>query len=213
VFASGSHATVAGIRVALMIPVKPRMDPPAVAEQASRAAERLRDPSLTKESVLHDHDVLEAVEDLYSSARRARPPGLSLEHTLHPVQAFLILPLFAFFNAGVSIDVASLGDLAKPVVVGIVLGLVLGKQIGVMLFSWLAIRSGHAAMPEGVTWTQVWGVSCIAGVGFTMSLFVGELAFRDPAMVSEAKIGIILASLIAGIIGFVVLSRGLPKSA
>jgi NhaA family Na+:H+ antiporter len=93
---------------------------------------------------------------------------------------------------------------------GIILGLVLGKQIGVLLFSWLAIRSGGAAMPEGVTWGQLWGVSCLAGVGFTMSLFISELAFIDPELVSEAKVGILAASLIAGIWGYVALTRALP---
>jgi NhaA family Na+:H+ antiporter len=212
VFASGIHATVAGILVALMIPVKPRVDPPQVAEDVSRIAERLRDPALTTASVLHDHDALEAIEDLHTCAIRARPAGLSLEHYLHPVQAFLILPLFALFNAGVAVELDSLGDLLEPVTLGIVAGLVIGKQIGVTLFSWLAIRSGRAVMPEGVTWAQLWGVSCLAGVGFTMSLFVSDLAFRQAELVSEAKIGIIIASVLAGIFGMIVLSRALPRA-
>ena len=86
----------------------------------------------------------------------------------------------------------------------------LRKQLGVTFFSWLAIKSGRAAMPEGVTWSQIWGVSCLAGVGFTMALFIDELAFLDPSMIAEAKIGILLASLISGIAGYLVLRKVLP---
>ncbi|MGB5399471.1 MAG: Na+/H+ antiporter NhaA, partial [Thermoanaerobaculia bacterium] len=153
----------------------------------------------------------EALRTIDLAATDMLPPGLVLERYLHLGQAFLILPLFAFFNAGVTIGGDIFQTLANPVSLGIVLGLVLGKQIGVFLFSWLAIKSGRAALPAGVTWGQIWGTSCLAGVGFTMSLFISELAFKDPEIISEAKIGILAASLVAGILGYLVLTRALPK--
>jgi NhaA family Na+:H+ antiporter len=211
VFASGVHATVAGILVALLVPVKPHIDPKRFLERMKAGLASLAERDLTTERLFEDREALDTLEDLHVVADRARPPGLVFEHYLHPVQAFLILPLFALFNAGVVIDSAVLADFPDRITLGILFGLIVGKQIGVMLFSWLAIKSGRAAMPEGVTWPQIWGVSCLAGVGFTMSLFVSELAFTSDTMVSEAKLGIILASLIAGTWGFVVLSKALPK--
>jgi NhaA family Na+:H+ antiporter len=129
-----------------------------------------------------------------------------LEHALHPWVAFLIMPLFALANAGVA--VVSPGDaLAAPVTQGIVVGLVLGKQVGVLGAAWLAVRLGFAALPEQVRWPQLWGVALLCGIGFTMSLFIGSLAFTDGALLDQAKVGIITASVIAGIAGALVILR------
>jgi NhaA family Na+:H+ antiporter len=111
----------------------------------------------------------------------------------------------------VAVNAASFREgLAHPVGLGIIAGLVLGKQIGITLFGWLAVRSGRAALPEGVTWRQVWGAACLAGIGFTMSLFITSLAFPDEALETRAKVGILFASLLAAAWGAVVLatSRG-----
>jgi NhaA family Na+:H+ antiporter len=113
--------------------------------------------------------------------------------------------LFAFFNAGVRIEGSFAQTLAQPVSLGVILGLVLGKQVGITLFSWLAVKSGRAALPEGVDWGDLYGAACLGGVGFTMSLFIGELAFETPLLVAEAKLGILTASLIAAIWGMSVL--------
>jgi NhaA family Na+:H+ antiporter len=96
---------------------------------------------------------------------------------------------------------------------GIILGLVVGKQVGILLFTWLAVRFSGSGMLPGVTWPQIWGASCLAGIGFTMSLFVSELAFNDPELVTEAKIGILVASVVAGVLGYLILQRTLPKAA
>jgi NhaA family Na+:H+ antiporter len=101
--------------------------------------------------------------------------------------------------------------LDDPVTLGVILGLVLGKQIGVTLFTWLAVKSGRGSRPEGVTWPMIYGVSCLAGVGFTMSLFISELAFKG-ILVDEAKIGIIVGSLISGVWGYMVLRRAIGKA-
>ncbi|TNF71601.1 MAG: Na+/H+ antiporter NhaA [Acidobacteria bacterium] len=212
IFASGVHATVAGILVALMIPVRARIDPEKFFSTAEESLATLRKSDLTRDSMVDDEEQMIALEELHGAAGDMAPPGPVLEHYLHLPQAFLILPLFALFNAGVVLGEGLFETLANPISIGIVLGLVVGKQLGVWLFSWLAIRSGYADMPEGVTWAQIWGVSCLAGVGFTMSLFVSELAFKDPELVSEAKVGILVASLIAGVWGYLVLARSLPQT-
>jgi NhaA family Na+:H+ antiporter len=210
VFVSGIHATVAGILVALMVPVRARIEPQKFFEAAEENLEALRSTRLTKESMIANADQLEALRGMYYAAADMRPPGLILEQSFHRTQAFFILPLFALFNAGVALDAESSAALLEPISLGIILGLFVGKQLGVTLFGWLAIKSGRAAMPEGVTWSQLWGVSCLAGVGFTMALFIGELAFLDPSMIAEAKIGILAASLVSGIVGFVILQKALP---
>ena len=177
VFASGIHATVAGILVALLVPIKPTAEPRRLLDLAEDRLRRLRGAEPTAESMVLDHEQLEAVVEVEEAVRRMQPAGLRLEHYWHPVQAFLILPLFALANAGVRLDQGVVQAVASPVGLGIILGLFLGKQVGFMLFSWLAIRSGKADLPDGVTWPQFWGMSCLAGIGFTMSLFVSELAF------------------------------------
>ena len=103
--------------------------------------------------------------------------------------------------------------LISPVALGIFAGLFLGKQIGLTAFTWLVVRSGRAMLPEGVTWGQIWGTGCVAGVGFTMSLFIADLAFQDEALVSAAKVGILGASALSAVVGAVVLQRALPRQA
>jgi Na+:H+ antiporter, NhaA family len=147
---------------------------------------------------------------LDDTATDMRPPGLTLERFLHPVQAFVILPLFAFFNAGVSLGGRGLAVLTEPVTLGVIVGLVVGKAVGVSLLCWLAVRAGRATLPDGITWPQIVGVGLLAGVGFTMSLFVSELAFGKSALLDAAKLGILIASLTAGICGYLVLRAVLP---
>lgn len=121
------------------------------------------------------------------------------------------MPLFAFCNAGVRIDGGFAETLLEPVGLGVMVGLVLGKQIGIMLFSWLAVMSGKAALPRGVGWCELYGAACLGGIGFTMSLFISELAFTNPALVAESKIGILAASVLAAVWGSVVLSLSLGR--
>ncbi len=211
VFASGIHATVAGILVALLVPIKPTAEPRALLDAAEARLRRLREAAPTASSMVLEHDQLAVAVEMEQAARRLQPTGLRLEHYWHPVQAFFILPLFALANAGVRLDQGVVQAVASPVGLGIVLGLFLGKQAGFMLFSWLAIRAGKADLPEGVTWPQFWGMSLLAGIGFTMSLFVTELAFKSESLIATAKVGILVGSLISAIAGYAVLSMVLPK--
>jgi NhaA family Na+:H+ antiporter len=133
----------------------------------------------------------------------------SIEHDLHPWVAFMILPLFAFVNAGIDLRGLSLGQLATPVPLGIMLGLFVGKQAGVFLFSWAAVRMKLAQLPEGSSWTQLYGIALMCGIGFTMSFFIDSLAFVDDSVYEYAdKLAILLGSLLSGIAGYLVLRFG-----
>jgi NhaA family Na+:H+ antiporter len=137
--------------------------------------------------------------------REALSPAESLIEMLHPWVAFGIMPLFALANAGVALSSGVVAAITDPVAVGIMLGLVLGKPIGISLASAIAVRAGVAELPTGVTWAHVTGVSVLAGIGFTMSLFIAGLAYRSPALLDTAKLGVLGASICAGVAGYAIL--------
>ena len=204
---SGVHATVAGVLIAATIPIRVRVD-------SAGFLARSRDLLLVFErSGAYGHEeqtssgqraILKELED---TAQELQSPLQRFETALHPWVAFVIMPLFALSNAGVRIEGDFFAALTHPVTIGIVLGLVIGKQVGVSLFSWAAVRFGIAALPYGVTWLQFYGVALLGGIGFTMSLFITNLAFTTQALSTEAKIGILLGSAISGVIGYLVLLR------
>ncbi len=142
------------------------------------------------------------------------PPLQALEHALHPWVAFAILPIFAFANAGVSLAGFSLRDLLQPIPLGIMLGLVVGKQAGVFVFAWVAVKLGLARLPAGVGFRHVYGAAILCGIGFTMSLFIGMLAFENMAsgeVVVIDRLGILVGSLVSAVAGYFVLDRVLPR--
>ena len=139
------------------------------------------------------------------NAKDGSSPLKHLEHFLHPWTSFLVLPLFAFANAGVSLAGLRPADLMAPLALGIAAGLVVGKQVGVFGFMYLATRIGLVKRPDGVTWLQLYGLACLTGIGFTMSLFIGNLAFVDPDQIETVKLGVISGSLISGLLGFCLL--------
>jgi NhaA family Na+:H+ antiporter len=133
-------------------------------------------------------------------------PLLFLEHLLHPWVAFAIMPIFAFANAGVSFEGMSLSTLVDPVPLGVIAGLFLGKQIGVVLFSWVLIKTGFASLPKDCNWLDLYGVALLCGIGFTMSLFIGSLAFvGNDALMNEVRLGVLVGSFLSGALGYVVL--------
>jgi NhaA family Na+:H+ antiporter len=211
ILASGVHATIAGVLVAMVVPVRSRIDPREFLALTDDRLTRLREAGLTTDSMIEDRGQLDAISDLRRVASDMRPPGLALEETLHPFVAYLILPLFAFFNAGVAVSGSFVDGLLHPVGLGVVVGLVLGKQVGVTLVTWLAVTLARAERPAGVTWSQIYGSACLAGIGFTMSMFVDQLAFADPANVDRAKVGILVASVVAAAWGAIVLGARLPR--
>jgi len=213
VLASGVHATVAGVLLAMTIPVRTRIDEPAFLASARRAIEDFdaaavvtaADPDTTVLSNTEHHTALEELETL---AEQAQPLLIRFEHALHGIVAFGIMPLFALANAGVSLSgEATRGALASPVTLGVMLGLVLGKPLGIAGLSWLAVRVGIAALPSGVSWRMIAGAGVLGGIGFTMALFIAGLAFTDGALLEAAKFGILGASTVSGVTGWLLLRR------
>jgi Na+:H+ antiporter, NhaA family len=213
VLASGVHATVAGVLLAMTIPVRTRINEAAFLLHGRRALEEFdaaavvtaRDPNVTVLSNVHHHA---AVEELETLAEQAQPPLIRIEHALHGPVAYGIMPLFALANAGVSLGGAEVvGAVASPVTLGVLLGLLIGKPLGITGFSWLAVRFGVAALPDGVTWRTLAGAGVLGGIGFTMALFIASLAFGEAALLEAAKLGVLSASAVAGVAGWLLLRR------
>ncbi|HEX6315330.1 MAG TPA: Na+/H+ antiporter NhaA [Gemmatimonadaceae bacterium] len=210
--ASGIHATIAGVLLALTVPSRTRIN----ALEFSAEARRLLDQFDLSETgdlvVLTSKGQQEAVYGLDTLSSAVQAPLLRLEHSLHGLVSFLIMPLFALANAGVALT--GIGDvLGEPVTLGVIAGLLLGKPVGVIGFSWLAIRMGVARMPAQVTWRHLQGAACLAGIGFTMSLFVASLAFEEGGVLVAAKVGILAASVVAAVVGWQLLTRAATAAA
>jgi NhaA family Na+:H+ antiporter len=199
---SGIHATIAGVILGVMTPARPYLSETLFARMLRRA-----DGVLHGEWDTQPHRAAD-VRRFQRATREMVSPLEYLEHLLHPWVSFVIMPLFALANAGVSV---SLSDFGSPVAVAVATGLVIGKPLGIGLVSWLAVRVGLAALPEGVTWSVLLGGGLLAGIGFTMALFIAGLAL-DGAALDAAKVGILGASGIAAVLGMIVLTRLLPKS-
>jgi NhaA family Na+:H+ antiporter len=204
---SGVHATVAGVVLAMTIPSRTRVNEEEFLFRARGAIDEFDAACQPGETVLTNRAQQEAIEALEHASEDVQTPLLVMEHKLHGVVAFLIMPLFALANAGVALGGGLLGALSVPVTAGIVLGLVLGKPLGITLFAWLAVRFGLATLPAQASWRALHGVSWLGGIGFTMSLFIAGLAFADPSLLDSAKVGILSASLLAGVAGWVMLRR------
>ena len=209
---SGVHATIAGVLLAFMIPSRTALNQSEFLRDSRAVLDHFERASENERSVLSDAEQQMAIEALEDGCEKVQPPLHRLEHGLHPWVTFVIMPLFALANAGVPL----FGDVGKavasPITLGVVLGLVLGKPIGITLASWLAVRVGWAALPDNVSWKHIHGAGWLAGIGFTMSLFMTGLSFVDDAQLTAAKLGILTASLCAGIIGSVILVRITPKN-
>jgi NhaA family Na+:H+ antiporter len=209
---SGVHATIAGVLLALTVPAISFINPGAFLERSRYVLDRFEKAGAKGENVLSNEERQAALHALNHAAYKLEPPLHELEHTLHPWVVFAIMPLFALANAGVQLGGGIADALTNPVALGIVAGLVVGKQLGITLFAWLAVKSGVSELPEGIRWRHVYGAGWLAGIGFTMSLFISDLAFSDGWLVDAAKLGILIASLIAGVVGWVIL-RGASSRA
>ncbi len=203
---SGIHATIAGVLLALTIPASTRIDAPDFSSRARALIDEFDRVDTGTGSVVTNRGQQEALHALDQAASDVNAPLLRLEHALNRPVSFVIMPLFALSNAGVALGGAS-GALASPIAIGVMLGLVLGKVVGISTFSWLAVRLGWATLPQNAGWGALISTAMLGGIGFTMSLFIAGLAFPDPAMLDEAKIGVLTASTIAGVIGYIVLGR------
>jgi NhaA family Na+:H+ antiporter len=210
--ASGVHATVTGILVALVVPVRARIEPGQFLDAIQGKVAWLQQATLTRDSMVRDREQMAAIEEIGVATLDFLPAGFALERYLHPVTAFLILPVFALFNAGVRLDGRIQEALLQPVSLGIVLGLFFGKQVGITVTSFVAVKTGQAELPPGVTLAQLYGASVLGGIGFTMSIFVAGLAFPAGPLLAAAKLGILAASAISGVAGFLVLKAILARA-
>ncbi len=204
---SGIHATIAGVALAFTIPARSTLQPHEFLRHGRAVLDHFERAAESEKSVMNDEEQQAAIEALETACERVQSPLHRMEHALHNWVTFLIMPVFALANAGVALTGNFAATLSQPVALGVVLGLLLGKPIGITFASWLAVRSGVASLPTGVTWGHIHGASWLGGIGFTMSLFVAGLAFADEALLTMAKLGILTASLCAGIIGSVLLLR------
>lgn len=203
---SGVHATVAGVLLAFFIPAKPKIEKNKFYDGTLNLLNKFSNAE-DKESILRDEERLEIVFQIEKYCEKVLTPLQRLEHSLHPWVTFLIIPVFALANAGVSLSDVSTENLFNPISLGIFLGLFFGKQLGIFLFSYFAIKLKLANMLENVSYGKLYGAAILCGIGFTMSLFIANLAFDSNALLNVSKIGILGGSLFSGIIGYFVLSK------
>lgn len=204
---SGIHATIAGVLVALTIPARNRIDAPTFLRQAREILAHFEGDQPERAPMLTVESQQSAVIELEEICEHVQAPLQKIEHSLQSWVALVIMPIFAFANAGVGFSTSHLSGEALPVVLGIILGLVVGKPVGLLGASWLAARAGIADLPQGVRWQHMVGVGVLAGIGFTMSLFIATLGFEQPEVLATAKLAIFIASLIAGTVGLLLLRR------
>lgn len=208
---SGVHATIAGVLVAFMIPARTKINEKEYVVTINKHIDDFEAaiPQNGSLTTTEQHLTIEKIKQL---SLDAETPLQKIEHSLHPWVAFLIMPLFALANAGMHIGSDFFTSLVNSVSVGVFLGLVLGKFAGVLLFTWIMVKFKWADLPHRATWGHITGVALLAGVGFTMSLFITGLAFNNELMVDQAKYGILLASLISGTLGILLLRRQSGKT-
>lgn len=206
---SGVHATVAGVLLAFTIPATSRINTKKFTGDTQLLLHEFSNAGEHGDNILTNSERLTVINEIENNCEKILTPLQKFEHGLHPWVAFAIMPVFALANAGVSIGEGLDSALMHPVSLGIILGLFFGKQIGIFSFSFIAIKLGLAAKPEGVSWTKIYGASILAGIGFTMSLFIANLAFNSPELLDVAKVGILTGSLISGITGFFILKSAL----
>jgi Na+:H+ antiporter, NhaA family len=199
---SGVHATIAGVLMALAVPLRHKVS-------AQVLQNELRPLASQGGGFEQVQMVIGRLEEVLA---KAHSPLHSMEHALAPYVAFFVMPVFAFFNAGVAVG-SSEGELIGSVALGAFVGLLVGKPVGVAGFVFIAVMSGLTRLPAGATWSAMIGVGLLAGIGFTMSLFIANLAFADHALLDQAKIGVLSASVVASLAGLAFLSRTLPRRA
>lgn len=207
---SGVHSTVAGVLVAFTIPAKPHI-------KIGRYIERIREninsfPVLDKDSIILEQNQLERLKCIESASDHVISPLQSMEDALQGVVNYFIMPLFAFANAGIVL-IGGGSEIVGDVTFAVALGLLFGKFIGIFTFTWFTIKLKIANMPEGMCWKNLAGVSMLGGIGFTVALFIATLSFggKEPILLNQAKLGIICATILSGIVGYLYLNKILPE--
>lgn len=207
---SGIHPTIVGVVLGLLAPWRPWYSEEGFGQLARDEVQRFEEASRSHDEEFAHEQKTHAVRQLGFLANRAIAPLDRIEHELAPMVAFIIVPIFAFANAGVSVSPDTLSDAVKaPVALGVFFGLLIGKPLGIFTAMWITVRFG-AKLPTGVNWMGVVGMGILGGIGFTVSLLITELSFTDEQLLTDAKLGIIFASALAGIVGFLMLRRVYP---
>ena len=209
---SGVHATVAGVLLAFTIPASSRIDTSQFLLKGKKLLEDFDHSGEEGPNVLSNEAREGIVQNLEENCEKILTPLQRLEHKLHPWVSFFIMPVFALANAGVIITGNFISELTDPVSFGIVTGLFIGKQLGISAFTWLSVKLKIASLPFSVTWKQIYSAGILAGIGFTMSLFIANLAFTSEELLTISKVGILTASLLSGFIGFFILRKSLSNN-
>jgi len=203
---SGVHATIAGVLVAFTIPAMTRINENEYAESLRKLSYDF-DKEIPSNSTLTTPQQHRTIQHVKNLSLAAETPLQKIEQALHPWVAFLIMPLFALANSGIMIGADIFTAIINPVSIGVTTGLVIGKFVGIISFTWILVKTGLGKLPDQAKWKHIIGVALLAGIGFTMSLFISGLAFKNPIFVDQAKYGILLASIVSGILGTIVLKR------
>jgi Na+:H+ antiporter, NhaA family len=203
ILGSGVHPTIAGVIVSLFVPARGRYDTDNFLQNVKKITEKFEcEEQSCGYSILLNQEHMYAVQALELACHDVETPLQRLMHALHPWVAFLILPLFAMGNTGLIFRGIVLSEIvSNPVVIGIIFGLVVGKPIGIMLFSYLSVKTGLASLPQEVRWSHIFGGAMLGGIGFTMSLFLSELSFADPHIIDYARMAILTGSILSAVFG------------
>jgi Na+:H+ antiporter, NhaA family len=207
---SGVHSTIAGVLIAFTIPAYPRLD---VQKYIGRIRESVQTfPIKKQDSIVLTNDQIRELKNIEASSNKVISPLQYMEDRLGGLVSYFILPLFAFANAGIVFGNGD-GTLFGLVTYAVAIGLIIGKPIGLYSFTWLTVKSKIAVLPDEVDWKSMWGVCCLGGIGFTVSLFIANLSFASVSqeMLNQAKLGIVVGTIISGIIGYLFLNKALPK--
>lgn len=211
---SGVHATLAGIFLAFTIPMRPKYDPERFISLINSMVSKVKEAYKKETNILINDELRANVRALEKGVNLVQAPAQVMERKMHLPSAYLIIPIFALANAGIPIDLSSFGNIVtSPVSLGIIGGLVLGKLLGIAGFTWVAVKLGITSLPQGLNFKHIVGVGLMGGIGFTMSIFIAELGFaHHETDLLIAKTGILIASLIAGVTGFLWLYLTADKS-
>lgn len=207
---SGVHATIAGVLIAFAIPVRPKISEETFIDRLSSCLDVFKKSNPNDNSLLTQKQA-NVITKIGKHVDDANTPLQKLEHALHPISAYFILPIFALSNAGVHIEGDFFGMLFHPIALGIIGGLVLGKFLGINLFAHVFVKLKWGNLPHGVNWRHIYGMSFLAGIGFTMSMFIAGLGFEDQYSIEIAKVGILAASIIAALLGVMLLRTAKVK--
>lgn len=209
---SGLHPTIAGVLAALTIPATSALTKREFAHKSEKFTQEFQKAEVPGTSVLANEEQAHAIHALEATTDLIQPPLQKLEHALYPWVTFAIMPIFALANAGVVMNADLSSLVTNSLSLGIALGLLLGKPLGICFGAWAVIRCGSSVLPSPLQWPQIVGLGCMGGIGFTMSIFIATLAFREPSDLQTAKLAILLASSLSACIGLLLLSQSMKSN-